>query len=98
MTREEIIELTAKAMKLGKKQYKIIKENGKKYYLCGTCLVYEDDLCEHIRDSFQLLASIFEAELDEDDLENEVSETRDIILEKFEKLTNGKFIYGGSSY
>jgi hypothetical protein len=66
--------------------------------LVGTCLAYEDELCDKVRDSFNTLAEIFGVKLDEDKLEDCVSEVRDEVLDRFEKMTNGEVIFGSDSY
>ena len=87
-----------KAKELGKHETMTVNSDGKNYLLCGTCLAYEDELCDKVRDAYNLLADIFGTELDEDDLENAVSEVRDEILTRFEELTNGKIVYGSVNY
>lgn len=87
-----------KASELGKYNTMTVEKDGKKYFLVGTCLAYEDDLCDKVRDAYNLLADIFGVELDEDDLENAVSEVRDEVLTRFEKMTNGEVIFGSNSY
>lgn len=90
--------LQNKASELGKHESETVEVDGKKYYLCGTDLVYEDELCDKVRDAYKLLADIFGVELDEDDLENAVSEVRDEVLTRFEKITNGEVIWGSNEY
>ena len=72
--------------------------SGKNYFLVGTCLAYEDELCDKVRDAFNTLAEIFGVKLDEDKLEDSVSEVRDEVLDRFEKMTNGEVIFGSDSY
>lgn len=38
--------LVEKAEGLGKRETQTVEVEGKKYLLCGTCLAYEDELCE----------------------------------------------------
>ena len=87
-----------KASELGKYNTMTVEKDGKKYFLVGTCLAYEDELCDKVRDAYNLLADIFGVKLDEDDLENAVSEVRDEVLDRFEKMTNGEIIFGSHSY
>ena len=42
--------MQTKARELGKRETMTIEEGGKKYYLAGTCLAYEDELCDKVRD------------------------------------------------
>lgn len=87
-----------KASELGKCETMTVEKDGKKYFLVGTCLAYEDELCDKVRDAYNLLAEIFGVKLDEDNLENYVSEVRDEILDRFEKMTNGEIVFGNYSY
>lgn len=96
LTVKEMMQI--KARELGKRETMTIEEGGKKYYLAGTCLAYEDELCDKVRDAYNTLAEIFGVKLDEDDLEDYVSEVRDEILGYFEKLTNGEVILGSEEY
>ena len=102
MTEKKKLELEKQAMVLGKRESKTVVIDGKKYFLCGTCLVYEDELCDRVRECFELLAEIFGVELSEeercDDLEDYVSEVRDEVFDRFEKLTNGEVIIGSTEY
>ena len=54
--------------------------------------------CDKVRDAFNTLAEIFGVKLDEDKLEDSVSEVRDEVLDRFEKMTNGEVIFGSDSY
>ena len=90
--------MQSKASELGKHETMTVEKDGKKYFLVGTCLAYEDELCDKVRDAYNTLAEIFGVKLDEDDLENYVSEVRDEILDRFEKMTNGKVIFGSEEY
>lgn len=96
LTMEEMMQ--NKASELGKYNTMTVEKDGKKYFLVGTCLAYEDDLCDKVRDAYNLLADIFGVKLNEDDLETAVSEVRDEVLTRFEKMTNGKVIFGSDSY
>ena len=87
-----------KASELSKHETMTVEKDGKKYFLVGTCLAYEDELCDKVRDAFNTLADIFGVELDEDKLEDCVSEVRDEVLDRFEKMTNGEVIFGSDSY
>lgn len=96
LTVKEIMQ--SKASELGKHETMTVEKDGKKYFLVGTCLAYEDELCDKVRDAYNTLAEIFGVKLDEDDLENYVSEVRDEVLDRFEKMTNGKVIFGSEEY
>lgn len=96
LTMEEMMQ--NKASELGKHETMTVEKDGKKYFLVGTCLAYEDELCDKVRDAYNTLAEIFGVKLDEDNLEDCVSEVRDEILDRFEKMTNGKIIFGSDSY
>lgn len=96
LTMEEMMQ--SKASELGKCETMTVEKDGKKYFLVGTCLAYEDELCDKVRDAYDTLAEIFGVKLDEDDLENYVSEVRDEVLDRFEKMTNGKIIFGSHEY
>lgn len=87
-----------KASELEKRETMTVEKDGKKYFLVGTCLAYEDELCDKVRDAFNTLAEVFGVKLDEDNLEDSVSEVRDEILDRFEKMTNGKVIFGNVEY
>jgi hypothetical protein len=87
-----------KAKDLGKHETMTLEKDGKTYFLCGTCLAYEDELCDKIRNAYNSLAEIFGVELDEDYLEDFVSEVRDELLERFESMTNGEIIFGSTEY
>lgn len=87
-----------KASELGKCETMTVEKDGKKYFLVGTCLVYEDELCDKVRDAYNTLAEIFGVKLDEDRLEDCVSEVRDEVLDRFEKMVNGEIIFGSDSY
>lgn len=87
-----------KASELCKCDTMTVEKDGKKYFLVGTCLAYEDELCDKVRDAFTTLAEIFGVKLDEDKLEDCVSEVRDEVLDRFEKMTNGEVIFGSDSY
>ena len=87
-----------KASGLGKCETMTVEKDGKKYFLVGTCLAYEDELCDKVRDAFSTLAEIFGVDLDEDRLEDCVSEVRDEVLDRFEKMTNGEVIFGSTEY
>ena len=108
MTEEELRknfrtkQLTQQAMTLGKRESKTVEKDGVKYLMCGTSLVYEDDLCDKVHECFKCLCEIFGIELTEeqkcDDLEMYVSEVRDEVMDRFEKLVNGKVIFGSIEY
>ncbi len=83
---------------LDAKETKIVNSNDKKYILCGSCLSYKDELCDDVKTAFKALSNIFGIELDEDDLETNVSEIRDEILKRFEKMTNSKIVIGNNKY
>lgn len=87
-----------KASELCKCDTMTVEKDGKKYFLVGSCLAYEDELCDKVRDAFNTLAEIFGVKLDEDKLEDSVSEVRDEVLDRFEKMTNGEIIFGSDSY
>ncbi len=87
-----------KASELRKCETMTVEKDGKNYFLVGTCLAYEDELCDKVRDAFNTLAEIFGVKLDEDKLEDSVSEVRDEVLDRFEKMTNGEVIFGSDSY
>ena len=87
-----------KAAELSKHESMTVEKDGKKYFLVGTCLAYEDELCDKIRDAYNTLAEIFGVELNKDNLEDYVSEVRDEVLDRFEKMTNGEVIFGSDSY
>lgn len=91
-------EIKVLAANLGKHECRKVVKGKKKYLLCGTCLAYEDELCENIRESFIMLAKLFDLKPNIDSLEDCVSEVRDEVLKKFEELVNGKFIYGSNEY
>jgi len=100
---DDVIANTMKdvANTLDAKEFKIVNSNDKKYILCGSCLPYEDELCDDVRTAFKTLSNIFGIELDEDnkdDLETNVSEIRDEILKRFEKMTNSKIVNGNNEY
>lgn len=90
--------MQSKASELGKCETMTVEKDGKKYFLVGTCLAYEDELCDKVRDAYNTLAEIFGVKLDEDNLENCVSEVRDEVLDRFEKMTNGEVIFGNVEY
>jgi len=96
LTTEEMMQ--NKASELGKCGTMTVEKDGKKYFLVGTCLAFEDELCDKVRDAYDTLAEIFGVKLDEDDLENYVSEVRDEVLVRFEKMTNGEIIFGSHEY
>ena len=96
LTTEEMMQ--SKASELGKCGTMTVEKDGKKYFLVGTCLAFEDELCDKVRDAYDTLAEIFGVKLDEDDLENYVSEVRDEVLDRFEKMTNGEIIFGSHEY
>ena len=96
ITTEEMMQ--NKASELGKCGTMTVEKDGKKYFLVGTCLAFEDELCDKVRDAYDTLAEIFGVKLDEDDLENYVSEVRDEVLDRFEKMTNGEIIFGSHEY
>ena len=96
LTTEEMMQ--NKASELGKCGTMTVEKDGKKYFLVGTCLAFEDELCDKVRDAYDTLAEIFGVKLDEDDLENYVSEVRDEVLDRFEKMTNGEIIFGSHEY
>ena len=86
------------ADQLGKYEAKTETHEKRKWFLNGTCLTYEDELCENVRNSFNLLAELFGEELDEDKLEDAVSGIRDRIIHKFERLARGKMVWGNKAY
>ena len=88
--------------KEGKYAAKTVVKNGVRSLLCATPLAYEDDLCEKVRDCFNLMSDIFGIKLSEEDrcdnLEDYVSEVRDEIINRFERLVKGRIIYGYVEY
>lgn len=74
-----------KASELRKCETMTVEKDGKKYFLVGTCLAYEDELCDKVRDAFNTLAEIFGVKLDVDKLEDSVSEVRDEVLDLLKK-------------
>ena len=86
--REDTLEEKLKklAMELTKHEAKKVNVDGKDYLLVGTCLAYEDDVCEDIRDAFMYLIKLFDLKVDVDRLEDFVSEVRDEVVDKFEQL------------
>lgn len=102
MTEEEKLGVYKQAMLLSKREAKTVSRGEKKYLLCGTPLAYEDDLCDKVHECFKCLCEIFKIELSEeqkcDDLEMYVSEVRDEVMDRFEKLVNGKVIFGSIEY
>ena len=86
------------AANLGKRESKVITDNGKKLYLAGTCLVYEDELCDQIYETFKLLGEIFGQTVTWEDFCDDISEIRDSFIEKFEERTNGQIVYGSDQY
>ncbi len=90
--------LVEKAARLGKRETQTVEVEGKKYLLCGTCLAYEDDLCDKVFETFKLLGEIFGQTVTWDDFSDDISEIRDMFLEKFEKTTDSQLVIGSTEY
>jgi hypothetical protein len=90
--------LVEKAKGLGKCETQAVEVDGKKYLLCGTCLAYEDELCDKVFETFKLLGEIFGQTVTWDDFSDDISEIRDMFLEKFEKTTNSEVVRGSTEY
>lgn len=98
MAKDLILALTEKAMVLGKRETQTVETDGKNYLLCGTCLAYEDELCDKVFETFKSLGEIFGIAVTWDDFSDDISEIRDLFLEKFEETTNSKVIIGSTKY
>lgn len=93
-----IEEMTGEAMALGKREVQKVEKDGKNYLLCGTCLAYEDEVCDQIYETFKTLGEIFGVEVTWEDFCDDISEIRDSFIEKFEERTNSQIVYGSSQY
>ena len=90
--------LVEKVEGLGPHETMTVEVEGKKYLLCGTCLAYEDDLCDKVFETFKLLGEVFGQIVTWDDFSDDISEIRDMFLEKFEKTTNSELVIGSTEY
>ncbi len=90
--------LVKKAEGFGKRETQTVEVDGKKYLLCGTCLAYEDDLCDKVFETFKMLGEMFGQTVTWDDFSDDISEIRDLFLKKFEETTDSEIVIGSTEY